>query len=145
MMLLHGLYSNTRIGDSNIDVFDSPGFDDDCVCVCVAWLVYALCVCMCCVLCVCVCVYVAWNVFAICMYVCTSQGTRDYNPHQMAIREGVFAKIIRCFKRHGAETIDTPVFELKVSFLLLLSFSLFVFPLFLLSVCPDITVLVDCT
>ena len=57
-MLLHGLYSNTRIGDSNIDVFDSPGFDDDCVCVCVAWLVYALCVCMCCVLCVCVCVCV---------------------------------------------------------------------------------------
>ncbi|KAK7097412.1 hypothetical protein V1264_004396 [Littorina saxatilis] len=43
----------------------------------------------------------------------TPKGTRDYNPHQMAIREGVFGKIIRCFKRHGAETIDTPVFELK--------------------------------
>ena len=32
----------------------------------------------------------------------------------MAIREGVFNTIISTFKRHGAETIDTPVFELKV-------------------------------
>nr|XP_033783510.1 histidine--tRNA ligase, cytoplasmic-like isoform X2 [Geotrypetes seraphini] len=31
----------------------------------------------------------------------------------MAIREKVFSTIIGCFKRHGAETIDTPVFELK--------------------------------
>ena len=31
----------------------------------------------------------------------------------MAIREGVFKTIVECFKRHGAETIDTPVFELK--------------------------------
>lgn len=43
-----------------------------------------------------------------------SQGTRDFAPEQMAIRERVFEKIITCFKRHGAETIDTPVFELKV-------------------------------
>uniref|UniRef100_A0A8C9T7E3 histidine--tRNA ligase n=1 Tax=Scleropages formosus TaxID=113540 RepID=A0A8C9T7E3_SCLFO len=43
----------------------------------------------------------------------SQQGTRDYNPKQMAIREKVFDTIIRCFKRHGAETIDTPVFELK--------------------------------
>lgn len=43
----------------------------------------------------------------------TPKGTRDYNPKQMAIREKVFSTIIRCFKRHGAETIDTPVFELK--------------------------------
>uniref|UniRef100_A0A8C8FMB4 histidine--tRNA ligase n=1 Tax=Oncorhynchus tshawytscha TaxID=74940 RepID=A0A8C8FMB4_ONCTS len=42
-----------------------------------------------------------------------SQGTRDYNPKQMAIREKVFNTIISCFKRHGAENIDTPVFELK--------------------------------
>ncbi|CAG5993835.1 unnamed protein product [Menidia menidia] len=41
-------------------------------------------------------------------------GTRDYNPKQMAIREKVFNTIVSCFKRHGAETIDTPVFELKV-------------------------------
>ena len=32
----------------------------------------------------------------------------------MAIREGVFKTIINTFKRHGAETIDTPLFELKV-------------------------------
>uniref|UniRef100_A0A8C2TMP7 histidine--tRNA ligase n=1 Tax=Coturnix japonica TaxID=93934 RepID=A0A8C2TMP7_COTJA len=31
----------------------------------------------------------------------------------MAIRERVFNAIITCFKRHGAEVIDTPVFELK--------------------------------
>ncbi|CDQ77432.1 unnamed protein product [Oncorhynchus mykiss] len=43
----------------------------------------------------------------------TAKGTRDYNPKQMAIRERVFNTIIRCFKHHGAETIDTPVFELK--------------------------------
>ncbi|XP_052276969.1 histidine--tRNA ligase-like isoform X3 [Dreissena polymorpha] len=43
------------------------------------------------------------------------KGTRDYNPIQMAIREGVFNTIIKCFKRHGAETIDTPVFELKAT------------------------------
>ncbi|XP_068999929.1 histidine--tRNA ligase isoform X1 [Embiotoca jacksoni] len=43
----------------------------------------------------------------------TAKGTRDYNPKQMAIRGRVFDTITRCFKRHGAETIDTPVFELK--------------------------------
>lgn len=43
----------------------------------------------------------------------TAKGTRDYNPGQMAIREKVFGKIVEIFKRHGAETIETPVFELK--------------------------------
>ena len=43
------------------------------------------------------------------------QGTRDFNPEKMSIREKVFKDIIATFKRHGAETIDTPVFELKVS------------------------------
>ncbi|XP_075020097.1 histidine--tRNA ligase, cytoplasmic-like isoform X3 [Calonectris borealis] len=43
----------------------------------------------------------------------TPKGTRDYSPKQMAIRERVFNVIITCFKRHGAEVIDTPVFELK--------------------------------
>ncbi|XP_038056514.1 histidine--tRNA ligase-like isoform X2 [Patiria miniata] len=43
----------------------------------------------------------------------TPKGTRDYNPKQMAIREGVFKTIVDSFKRHGAETLDTPVFELK--------------------------------
>ena len=42
------------------------------------------------------------------------QGTRDYAPAQMAIRERVFSTIIDTFKRHGAETLETPVFELKV-------------------------------
>src|SRR5436190_1234280 len=31
----------------------------------------------------------------------------------MAIRESIFSTIISVFKRHGAVTIDTPVFELK--------------------------------
>ena len=43
----------------------------------------------------------------------TAKGTRDYQPPQMAVREKVFNKIVETFKRHGAETIDTPVFELK--------------------------------
>jgi len=43
----------------------------------------------------------------------TAKGTRDYQPVQMAVREKVFNMIIATFKRHGAETIDTPVFELK--------------------------------
>ena len=32
----------------------------------------------------------------------------------MAIREKVFETITKVFKKHGAVTIDTPVFELKV-------------------------------
>lgn len=43
----------------------------------------------------------------------TPKGTRDYNPQQMALRQGVLDKIIAVFKKHGAENIDTPVFELK--------------------------------
>ena len=43
----------------------------------------------------------------------TPKGTRDYGPEQMALRLGVLDKVITVFKRHGAETIDTPVFELK--------------------------------
>lgn len=31
----------------------------------------------------------------------------------MAVKEKVFKKITNCFKRHGADTIDTPIFELK--------------------------------
>ena len=45
------------------------------------------------------------------------QGTRDYDPFQMAIREKVFSVIISCFKKHGAVTISTPVFELKETLL----------------------------
>jgi len=43
----------------------------------------------------------------------TPKGTRDYGPAQMTIRNDVLDKIIQVFKRHGAETIETPVFELK--------------------------------
>ncbi|XP_055841280.1 histidine--tRNA ligase, cytoplasmic isoform X1 [Episyrphus balteatus] len=43
----------------------------------------------------------------------TPKGTRDYSPEQMALRQGVLDKIIAVFKKHGAESIDTPVFELK--------------------------------
>ncbi|CAD5116130.1 DgyrCDS5054 [Dimorphilus gyrociliatus] len=43
----------------------------------------------------------------------TGKGTRDYSPKDMALREKVFQVIVSTFKRHGAETIDTPVFELK--------------------------------
>ncbi|XP_011568374.3 histidine--tRNA ligase, cytoplasmic isoform X2 [Plutella xylostella] len=43
----------------------------------------------------------------------TPKGTRDYNPQQMTIRNQVLEKIVEVFKKHGAECIDTPVFELK--------------------------------
>lgn len=43
----------------------------------------------------------------------TPKGTRDFDPQQMAVRSVALDKIISVFKRHGAETIDTPVFELK--------------------------------
>lgn len=42
------------------------------------------------------------------------QGTRDFGPKEMCVREHVFKVVTDVFKRHGAETIDTPVFELKV-------------------------------
>ena len=38
---------------------------------------------------------------------------RDYEPDKMAVRETVFNKITKCFKKHGAVQIDTPVMELK--------------------------------
>jgi histidyl-tRNA synthetase len=43
----------------------------------------------------------------------TPKGTRDYGPEEMAVREKVFTILKTAFKRHGAVTIDTPVFELK--------------------------------
>ena len=43
----------------------------------------------------------------------TPKGTRDYGPFEMAIRERVMSIVTKVFKRHGAVTIDTPVFELK--------------------------------
>lgn len=47
----------------------------------------------------------------------TPKGTRDFGPEQMSLRNSVLEKIVSVFKKHGAETIDTPVFELKVIFL----------------------------
>jgi histidyl-tRNA synthetase len=44
----------------------------------------------------------------------TAKGTRDYLPEQMIIRENVIDLVKKVFERHDAETIDTPVFELKV-------------------------------
>jgi len=43
----------------------------------------------------------------------TPKGTRDFNPFQMKIRESAIEIISKCFQRHGAVAIDTPVFELK--------------------------------
>lgn len=43
----------------------------------------------------------------------TPKGTRDFNPSQMTLRNEVLEKIIGVFRKHGAESIDTPVFELK--------------------------------
>ncbi|EFA82934.1 histidine-tRNA ligase [Heterostelium album PN500] len=43
----------------------------------------------------------------------TPKGTQDYSPEQMTIREELFDTLKTCFKRHGAVTIETPVFELK--------------------------------
>jgi len=43
----------------------------------------------------------------------TPKGTIDQGPKEMAIRGELFDKITNVFKNHGAETIDTPVFELK--------------------------------
>uniref|UniRef100_A0A7S3QSI3 Histidine--tRNA ligase, cytoplasmic n=1 Tax=Dunaliella tertiolecta TaxID=3047 RepID=A0A7S3QSI3_DUNTE len=42
-----------------------------------------------------------------------AKGARDFMPDQMAIREAAFNIITSVFKRHGAVSIDTPVFELR--------------------------------
>ncbi|KAH8767011.1 histidyl-tRNA synthetase-like protein [Hyaloscypha finlandica] len=46
----------------------------------------------------------------------TPKGTKDCRPGEgkdMVIRDKIFSTITEVFKRHGAVTIDTPVFELK--------------------------------
>uniref|UniRef100_A0A182R7L5 histidine--tRNA ligase n=1 Tax=Anopheles funestus TaxID=62324 RepID=A0A182R7L5_ANOFN len=43
----------------------------------------------------------------------TPKGTRDHGPKAMAIRQRLLNQVIGVFRKHGAETIDTPVFELK--------------------------------
>ncbi|KAF2099430.1 histidyl-tRNA synthetase [Rhizodiscina lignyota] len=41
------------------------------------------------------------------------KGTKDWEGKDMVIRDKIFSTITQVFKRHGAVTIDTPVFELK--------------------------------
>ncbi|KAF2085649.1 histidyl-tRNA synthetase [Saccharata proteae CBS 121410] len=41
------------------------------------------------------------------------KGTKDWEGKDMVIRDKIFSTITEVFKRHGAVTIDTPVFELK--------------------------------
>ncbi|KFY10397.1 hypothetical protein V491_07667 [Pseudogymnoascus sp. VKM F-3775] len=43
----------------------------------------------------------------------TPKGTKDWQGTDMVIRDKIFSTITEVFKRHGAVTIDTPVFELK--------------------------------
>ncbi|TGO09162.1 hypothetical protein BTUL_0177g00210 [Botrytis tulipae] len=43
----------------------------------------------------------------------TPKGTKDWQGKDMVIRDKIFSTITEAFKRHGAVTIDTPVFELK--------------------------------
>ncbi|XP_049548310.1 histidine--tRNA ligase, cytoplasmic-like [Anopheles darlingi] len=43
----------------------------------------------------------------------TAKGTRDYDPVAMALRQRALKQVIDVFERHGAVTIDTPVFERK--------------------------------
>ncbi|GMR44380.1 hypothetical protein PMAYCL1PPCAC_14575, partial [Pristionchus mayeri] len=40
-------------------------------------------------------------------------GTRDYGPKAMAVRKSVLKIMTDAFERYGAETIETPVFELR--------------------------------
>jgi len=47
----------------------------------------------------------------------------------MTVREKAFSTIINCFKRHGAETFDTPVFELKVIHVVVASYCITTFSL----------------
>lgn len=42
-----------------------------------------------------------------------AKGTRDFHPREMRIRTQAFDLIRQVFSRHGAVTIDTPVFELR--------------------------------
>uniref|UniRef100_A0A5F9CK13 histidine--tRNA ligase n=1 Tax=Oryctolagus cuniculus TaxID=9986 RepID=A0A5F9CK13_RABIT len=43
----------------------------------------------------------------------TPKGTRDFSPQQMVVREKILDVVVSCFKRHGAQGLDTPAFELK--------------------------------
>lgn len=44
------------------------------------------------------------------------KGARSYSPRQMVLAKKIFETMETFFKLHGAETIDTPLFELKETF-----------------------------
>ena len=56
----------------------------------------------------------------------------------MAVREKAFKAIISCFERHGAEQIDTPVFEMKVEASNIIIILLPITTLYMLCLPPDI-------
>ena len=58
--------------------------------------------------------FMSWRVACVWL---VDQGTRDYMPEQMEVRQRCFQTIRGVFKRHGAVEIDTPVFELKETLL----------------------------
>lgn len=43
----------------------------------------------------------------------TPKGTKDWSETDMVIREAIFSTLSNLFKKHGGQTIDTPVFELR--------------------------------
>lgn len=43
----------------------------------------------------------------------TPKGTKDWSDTDMVIREAIFSTLSALFKKHGGQTIDTPVFELR--------------------------------
>lgn len=43
----------------------------------------------------------------------TAKGTCDHGPQEMQLRQQFFQKIELIFQTHGAQAIDTPVFELR--------------------------------
>lgn len=45
----------------------------------------------------------------------TPKGSRDFNSVLATQRKSVISKISSIFEKHGIKTIDTPIFELKVS------------------------------
>ncbi|KAL8274000.1 hypothetical protein Esti_002089 [Eimeria stiedai] len=45
------------------------------------------------------------------------KGTQDYAPERAVARETILSAVVGCFRRHGGQPIDTPVFELRETLL----------------------------
>ncbi|XP_026190093.1 uncharacterized protein LOC34622279 [Cyclospora cayetanensis] len=45
------------------------------------------------------------------------KGTQDFSPERLVIRNLILETVTACFRRHGAQPIDTPVFELRETLL----------------------------